>query len=202
MPTDEFEPRNEWLEGFIAKLEPPPFPGNIDAELARRGEVVFTASCGGCHSEGGARTGTAIPLPEIGTDPEHVLAWRQRNADRMNKVVRLLGASNADVQGAQDGYVARPLVGVWLLGPYLHNGSVPTVSDLLSAPEQRPSVFYRGYDVVDLEKIGFVSTGPDAAAHGFRFNTTQRGNGNGGHVYGAELDDADKRALLEYLKTL
>src|SRR6185312_10620346 len=100
------------------------------AELARSGEQVFAENCAGCHAESGARTGTAIPLDEIGTDPEHVLAWRQENADRMNKVVSLLGASNADVQGAQDGYVARSLVGVWLLGPYLHNGSVPTLSDL------------------------------------------------------------------------
>ena len=202
LPTDEFEPRNEWLEAFIAKLEPPPFPGRIDAELASRGERVFAASCGGCHAEGGARTGTAIPLAEIGTDPEHVLAWRQRNADRMNKVVHLLGASDADVQGAQDGYVARPLVGVWLLGPYLHNGSVPTLSDLLSKPEQRPRVFSRGYDVVDMEKVGFVSTRPDAAVQGFRFDTTQRGNSNGGHLYGTALDEADKHALLEYLKKL
>jgi mono/diheme cytochrome c family protein len=202
LPTGEFKPRNEWLESFIAKLEPPPFPGRIDAELARRGGQVFAVACSGCHAENGTRTGTAIPLAEIGTDPEHVLAWRQQNADRMNAVVRLLGASNADVQGAQDGYVARPLVGVWLLGPYLHNGSVPTLSDLLSPPGQRPGIFYRGYDVVDPEKVGFVSTGPQAAARGFRFDTALRGNGNGGHQYGADLSEADKRALLEYLKTL
>ena len=59
----------------------------------------------------------------------------------MNAVVRLLGAANADIQGAQDGYVAKPLVGVWLLGPYLHNGSVPTLRDLLSPPGQRPGSF-------------------------------------------------------------
>ena len=78
LPTAAFEPRNEWLESFIAKLEPPPFPGRIDAELARSGEQVFAGSCAGCHAENGARTGTAIPLAEIGTDPEHVLAWRQQ----------------------------------------------------------------------------------------------------------------------------
>jgi mono/diheme cytochrome c family protein len=202
LPTSGFAPRNEWIESFIGKLEPPPFPGKIDAELARSGERVFAATCAFCHAENGARTGTAIPLSEIGTDPEHVLAWRQPNADRMNAVVRLLGASNADIQGAQGGYVAKPLVGVWLLGPYLHNGSVPTLSDLLSRPEQRPRVFYRGYDVVDLEKIGFVSTGSQAAAQGFRFDTSLRGNGNGGHEYGTELGESDKRALLEYLKAL
>ena len=120
------------------------FPRRNRLRVGRRGQRVFSQHCAGCHAESGARTGTAIPLGEVGTDPEHVLAWRQQNADRMNKVVRLLGASNADVQGAQDGYVARPLVGVWLLGPYLHNGSVPTLSDLLSPTGRRPSVFYRG----------------------------------------------------------
>jgi mono/diheme cytochrome c family protein len=202
LPTGEFEPRNEWIESFIAKLEPPPFPGTIDAELAKSGERLFAATCAGCHAENGARTGTAIPLAEIGTDPEHVLAWRQQNADRMNAVVRTLGARRSDIQGAQDGYIARPLVGVWLLGPYLHNGSVPTVSDLLSPPEQRPTTFYRGYDVLDLEKVGFISTGQQAAAQGFRFDVTLRGNGNGGHDYGTGLSEPDKRALIEYLKTL
>ncbi len=120
----------------------------------------------------------------------------------MNTVVRLLGADNAVIQGAQDGYVAKPLVGVWLLGPYLHNGSVPTLRDLLSPPEQRPRVFYRGYDVVDTENIGFISTGPLAATRGFRIDTVQRGNGNAGHEYGTGLSEPDKRALLEYLKTL
>jgi hypothetical protein len=69
-------------------------------------------------------------------------------------------------------------------------------------PEQRPKIFSRGYDVVDLEKIGFLSTGAEAAAHGFLFDTGLRGNGNGGHAYGNDLGEPDKRALLEYLKTL
>jgi hypothetical protein len=119
----------------------------------------------------------------------------------MNLVVRTLGAANADVEGAQGGYVARPLVGTWLLGPYLHNGSVPTVWDLLSPPDRRPAIFYRGYDVVDLDHLGFVSTGGEAEAYGFRFDTAIRGNGNGGHLYGTDLDDGDKRALVEFLKT-
>jgi hypothetical protein len=104
--------------------------------------------------------------------------------------------------GAQGGYVAKPLVGLWLLGPYLHNGSVPTLADLLAPAEQRPAVFYRGYDVVDLDRVGFMSTGGDAEAYGFRFDTAIRGNGNGGHLYGTQLSDTDKRALLEYLKKL
>jgi hypothetical protein len=119
----------------------------------------------------------------------------------MNRLTRTLGMRGAELQGAQ-GYVAKPLIGVWLLGPYLHNGSVPTLSDLLSPPERRPPVFYRGYDVIDFDKVGFVSTGPKAIAKGFEFRTSDRGNGNGGHLYGTDLSDTDKRALIEYLKTL
>src|SRR3954447_8998265 len=73
---------------------------------------------------------------------------------------------------------------------------------LLSPSGQRPRVFYRGYDVVDIENIGFISTGPEAAARGFRIDTALRGNSNTGHQYGTDLNEPDKRALLEYLKTL
>jgi hypothetical protein len=202
LPREGFVERNQWIEKFIDALEPPPFPEKIDAALADRGKAIFQARCASCHAEGGARTGAAIPLSEAGTDPEHVLAWQQANADRMNFVVHLLGADHAEVEGAQGGYVAKPLVGLWLLGPYLHNGSVPTLWDLLSPPAQRPAVFYSGYDVVDFDRVGFISTGAEAEAHGFRFDTGIRGNGNGGHLYGTDLGDADKRALLEFLKTL
>jgi mono/diheme cytochrome c family protein len=201
LPGGDFVERNRWLEDFIARLEPPLFPRRIDTGLAGRGKAIFAARCALCHAEGGARTGTAIPLREIGTDPEHVRAWRRVDADRMNAVVRALGAEHADIEGAQDGYVARPLVGTWLLGPYLHNGSVPTVWDLLSPPGRRPREFFRGYDVVDFERLGFVATGGEAAAYGFRFDTGIRGNGNGGHVYGTDLGEDDKQALIEFLKT-
>jgi mono/diheme cytochrome c family protein len=201
LPRQGFVERNQWLEEFIAKAGPPPFPGKIDSALADQGKAVFQARCAECHAEGGRRTGTAIPLAELGTDEEHVLAWRQQDADRMNLVVRGLGAANADVEGAQGGYVARPLIGIWLLGPFLHNGSVPTLWDLLQPPGRRPTVFYRGYDVVDFDRVGFMSTGGEAEAYGFRFDTGIRGNGNGGHVYGTDLGDGEKRTLVEFLKT-
>jgi mono/diheme cytochrome c family protein len=202
LPAKSFVDRNQWIESFIDTLEPPSFPQRIDGVLVGQGKAIYQERCAECHAEGGARTGTAIPLSELGTDPQHVLAWQQVNADRMNVVVRTLGAEHADVEGAQGGYVAKPLVGLWLLGPYLHNGSVPTLWDLLALPAQRPAVFYRGYDVVDLDRVGFISTGSEAEAYGFRFDTGIRGNGNGGHIYGTDLSDGDKRALLEFLKTL
>jgi hypothetical protein len=50
--------------------------------------------------------------------------------------------------------------------------------------------------------VGFVSTGSEAAANGYLFDTRQRGNGNAGHTYGTDVSEPDRRALLEYLKTL
>jgi mono/diheme cytochrome c family protein len=201
LPDAGFEERNRWLENFIRTLAPPKYPATIDEAAAAHGKELFTAHCASCHAEDGARTGTAVPIDEIQTDPERLRTWTQRDADRMNRLTRTLGMRGAELQGAQ-GYVAKPLIGVWLLGPYLHNGSVPTLSDLLSPPERRPPVFYRGYDVIDFDKVGFVSTGPKAIAKGFEFRTSDRGNGNGGHLYGTDLSDTDKRALIEYLKTL
>ncbi len=120
----------------------------------------------------------------------------------MNRVTGLLGLRDAKMQGAQGGYVAKPLVGVWLLAPYLHNGAVPTIADLLTPPAQRPARFYRGYDVLDTERLGFMASGAAAAAHGYSFDTGLRGNGNGGHLYGTDLSADDKRALIEFVKTL
>jgi hypothetical protein len=102
-----------------------------------------------------------------------------------------------------NGYLNSLLDGIWLRAPYLHNGSVPTLRDLLLPPAQRAKTFYRGNDLFDKTNVGFVS---NVAAEGtMRYtliDTSLQGNGNGGHVYGTDLTDADRNALLEYLKTL
>lgn len=102
----------------------------------------------------------------------------------------------------QNGYVNVPLEGLWLRGPYLHNGSVPTLADLLEEPAQRSKLFFRGYHVLDPERVGFVSEGPEAERVGFRYDTSVVGNSNGGHLWGTTLSAADKYAMIEYLKTL
>ena len=99
------------------------------------------------------------------------------------------------------GYANAPLDGVWLRAPYLHNGSVPDLRALLF-PAERPVTFYRAYDVYDWTRGGFVSQGAEAEREGVKFDTTLRGNGNRGHVYGVDLPESAKLALLEYLKTL
>ena len=71
-----------------------------------------------------------------------------------------------------EGYAGMPLDGVWLRAPYLHNGSVPSIRDLLEKPENRPSVFWRGYDVYDYQNLGFISSGTEAETAGFRYDTS------------------------------
>jgi hypothetical protein len=100
------------------------------------------------------------------------------------------------------GYNPPFLDGLWLRAPYLHNGSVPTLRDLLKPPAQRPQVFWRGYDLYDPVDVWLRDAGADAERIGTRYDTRERANGNQGHVFGTTLSPMQKDALLEYLKTL
>jgi hypothetical protein len=192
------------IEAWIRRLPPPRYPYPIDADLARQGERIFQQNCASCHAFGGARTGTVIPLAEIGTDGHRLSMWTQEAATRYNQYAAQYPWRFTHFVKT-DGYVAVPLDGIWLRAPYLHNGSVPTIEALLEPAADRPTVFYRGYDVYMPNQMGFVDAGPDAERNGFRYDTTAPGNGNGGHegaAYGTTLSAQEKRALIEYLKTL
>jgi len=94
-----------------------------------------------------------------------------------------------------------PLDGIWLRAPYLHNGSVPTLRDLLEPSENRPKEFFRGYDVFDQKNVGFISNLANEGAHQyFRFDTSLPGNNNTGHVYGTTLTPDEKDAIVEFMK--
>jgi hypothetical protein len=97
-------------------------------------------------------------------------------------------------------YAARPLYGIWAAAPFLHNGSVPTVYDLLLPPERRPKTFALGARQYDPVKLGFVVE-TSCSQQDCLVDTTRTGDGNGGHLWGTDLSDADRTALLEYLKT-
>jgi hypothetical protein len=103
------------------------------------------------------------------------------------------------------GYANSPLDGLWLRAPYLHNGSVPTLRDLLEPSGRRPAKFYRGYDVYDQKNVGFVAeVAEESGRKYFLYDTAKPGNSNRGHEgerYGTELSSAEKEALVEYLKT-
>lgn len=78
-----------------------------------------------------------------------------------------------------------PLDGLWPRGPYLHNGSVPLLRDLLTPPAGRPVTFLRASDVADRGNGGFVTMPCNTAAlvlRGSCFDTQLPGNGNSGHT--------------------
>jgi hypothetical protein len=105
-----------------------------------------------------------------------------------------------DTQPPYGPYAARPLYGIWAAAPYLHNGSVPTLYDLLLPPAERPKKFALGGREYDPVKVGFaVSTSCDK--QDCIVDTTRTGDGNGGHLWGTDLSEADRMALIEYLKT-
>ena len=149
------------------------------------------------------KTGRRMPLAAVGTDRERMDTWNKDNAVAANKVVGGMGIERKGlVEVNLEGYNPPFLDGVWVRGPYLHNGSVPTLHDLLEPPAKRPKVFWRGYDLYDQDNVGFVTQTDEAKRVGTRFDTGERANGNGGHVYGVDLPASEKGALLEYLKTL
>jgi hypothetical protein len=107
---------------------------------------------------------------------------------------------NSDANPTADllAYKARPLNGTWASAPYLHNGSVPTLYALLLPPAERPRTFSVGRWEYDPKQVGYVSDGTAP----FVFDTRVAGNSNRGHEYGVTLSDAERWALVEYLKTL
>jgi hypothetical protein len=186
---------------YITDLQPPRYPFTVDQRLAAEGAEIFRTECASCHAPGQARFGQVVPVSEVGTDRHRLDMWTKGSATAYNAY----GEGREwvfDSFRTTEGYVAVSLDGLWLRGPYLHNGSVPTLVDLLEPVERRPRQFWRGYDVIDPVKVGFVSEGADAQQTGTPYDTSRPGNSNAGHTYGTTLAPEIKRALLEYMKTL
>lgn len=186
---------------WLREASPPAYPFPIDRALADEGAQAFATECASCHGPRGARMGQVIPIEEIGTDRHRLDTWTTAAAAAFNAYAAGVPWQFKSFRKT-GGYVAMPLVGVWLNAPYLHNGAVPTLTDLLEPADRRPQRFFRGYDVYDPGRIGFRSQGPDAEHEGEMFDTTQPGNAATGHSYGTTLAPRIKSALLEYLKTL
>jgi len=105
-----------------------------------------------------------------------------------------------DTKAPYGPYAARPLYGIWAAAPFLHNGSVPTLYDLLQPPEKRPKTFALGGREYDPVKVGFVVQ-TACGQQDCLVDTRRTGDGNGGHLWGTDLSEPDRMALLEYLKT-
>ncbi|HEY3620956.1 MAG TPA: di-heme-cytochrome C peroxidase [Roseiarcus sp.] len=105
-----------------------------------------------------------------------------------------------DTQPPYGPYAARPLYGIWAAAPFLHNGSVPTLYHLLLPPDQRPKRFALGAREYDPVKLGFV-VNTNCSPQDCLVDTSETGEGNGGHLWGTDLSESDRMAVLEYLKT-
>lgn len=196
-----FLARMEQLDHFLSELPPPAYPFSIDTALAERGRPIYAQHCAFCHDFGGEFTNKPVAPEEIRTDRERLDTWTQAAADEANRRVKEMGIDRPNMVRIE-GYQSPPLDGLWMRAPYLHNGSVPTLRDLLNPVDQRPRVFFRGYDVYDPVNVGFVTRDFDTARLGWKHDVNERGNGNQGHLYGTSLPPDEKNALLEYLKTL
>jgi cytochrome c5 len=98
-------------------------------------------------------------------------------------------------------YEARVLEGIWAAAPYLHNGSVATLADLLKPAAERMSQFNLGAKY-DIGNVGLVATQDGPARPLTGCDKLNSGNSRCGHEYGTRLSEPEKKALLEYLKTL
>jgi hypothetical protein len=214
-------PTVERAEHALANLLPPRYPFPVDAGLASAGQSVFEAECSGCHgnyatAEDGLpvfRKPRWILLQRVGTDSDRV----DSNTPDFEQRVR--ASPLADLirvnSNHRRGYFAPRLDGIWARFPYLHNASVPNIRSLLTPPPLRPPLFSLddAGSSARFDRAAVGLTMPSrreldslerAGANGRRdiYDTRRPGHSNAGHGFGTALDDTEKRALIEYLKTL
>ena len=206
------------VDTVISHLRPPPYPYEIDRELAERGRALFysrTMGCSRCHGVYDGRGNVEWPgvHRDVGTDRARIEIVTAQFIDAFN--TSPLAAEGSLVKSR--GYAATPLTGVWANYPYLHNGSVPTLYHLLGPESERPRIFdVRAARHFDRIRVGQRMYSNPAHArldekellHRFGgdrnwFSTARPGSGNGGHDFWSRIQtDENRRALIEYLKTL
>ncbi len=205
MDLDAIDRIQRWLE----QLPPPAWPYDApDPEAVARGAEIYRAYCYDCHDPDGEQMGAIVPVDQIGTDRRRVDSY----TEKLNTLFFEMGRGEpwalTNMQKT-DGYANRPLDGLWARAPYLHNGSVPTMWDLLLPAQERnggQSTFYVGHTVYDQENLGLRTDVAEIEGRAVpEFDLTLPGNSNAGHsgvYYGTELDDETKWDLIAYLKTL
>lgn len=216
-PTNDGEKIRGWEEDFraifawIQSLEPPNYPYEIDQTLAAEGQRAFERVCAECHGtygKDGSYPERMVPIDEIGTDRVRYDALRT-GEDYGYHASWLSYYGQTPEHTDRSGYVAPPLDGVWASAPYFHNGSVPTLWHVLR-PAERPLLWLRSEDGYDSSRVGLEVAEFDSLPEEVTdprekrryFNTRLYGKDAGGHDYPNELTEAEKRAVLEYLKTL
>jgi len=181
------------------QIRAPRWPFAIDDAAAKRGAAHYQSRCASCHD--GKESDARLHAPaETGTDPLRATAFSMQQAERFNvflaglEIPGYTPSKEPGIRGTQK-YWAATLAGVWARSPYLHNGSVRTMQELLTPPASRAKSFHRGTRVFDTVQMGYTDAGH------YVLDTTPAGNSNAGHDYGTDLSAAEKRDLIEYLKT-
>jgi hypothetical protein len=208
------------IQAWIRSVKSPPSPLETDSELAERGRIAFHRACAECH--GTYRDGEladyperVVPIGELGTDPVRLEQLRPEFREKLKSswLTEKEGEPGVHHEVVIDarGYVAPPLKGIWASAPYFHNGSVPTLWHVLH-PGGRPRVWRRIGREYDAERVGHRVEEFDALPEEYPrldkyerrrfFNADDLGKQSGGHDYPDLLSDEEKRAVLEYLKTL
>lgn len=175
-------------------------PAQADGMKNRR--VATPASLGVTSEEFGSALGQVVK--------KTVDRWYDIQQPPISATVRNhMDGNRPDGVQALHAYKVRPLNGIWATPPYLHNGSVPNLYALLSPVAERPKKFYLGSREYDPVNVGYIT---GELPGGFEFDTSIKGNSNAGHefandpskpgVIGRQLTPDERRALIEYLKTL
>ncbi len=208
---DEWEADFRDVYAYLESIEPPKYPFEIDQPLAVKGEAVFNRHCADCHGIYGADASypnRRVPIDEVGTDRVRLdsLSAEHRQHYAASWFADFGKKETLDEPG---GYVAPTLDGIWASAPYFHNGSVPTLWHVLH-PDERPTVWQRTEDGYDRSRVGLEIETFDRvpeevksrAERRLYFDTRSFGKSSGGHLFPNELDESERRAVLEYLKTL
>ena len=194
---------------YIFSLEAPQYPEVIDVTRALAGENLFNNKCATCHGSYGddeTYPNLLVSIDEVGTDPYLVSSNFAYSyfVDWYNTSWFSKGENRAYLK-AENGYMAPPLDGIWATAPYLHNGSIPTLEDLLNSsqrPEKWKRSFGTGASEYDNEKVGWKYSIESISGSSSIYDTTLPGYGNQGHTYGDDLTEDERMDLVEYLKTL
>jgi hypothetical protein len=139
---------------------------------------------------------TEYEFAQLKSTPEQILSY---SGNREPVQVPMTPEAVEATMKQLTGYKSQPLAGVWSTAPYLHNGSVSSLYELLLPPEKRAKTFFVGNREFDPGKVGYRSK---EAEDLFEFETSIPANSNSGHEYGTKLSDEQRWDLVEYLKTL
>ncbi|GAC1454990.1 MAG: hypothetical protein NVSMB7_16990 [Chitinophagaceae bacterium] len=191
---------------YIFSLQPPKYPKPVNARLAGEGEMIYITNCSKCHGKYGSNEtypNLLIPEPLIKTD-SFLFKNNYQNPQFVNWFNSSWFAQSEHPAKLEpfNGYIAPPLDGIWATAPYLHNGSVPTLEGVINS-RIRPVLWQRNFDdpTYDDERLSWSFTTAASPGAGI-YNTTLPGYGNYGHYFGDKLNDKQRKAVIEYLKTL